>query len=86
MKKKMVFVQWMNCRYMSDHGYVFIHSIVEEVHSLSFNVKQEQEVMMRNHMAATLQDNLLNNDIATGRTGDILSTLITLEKVGRQWT
>uniref|UniRef100_A0A4W5L765 Ion transport domain-containing protein n=1 Tax=Hucho hucho TaxID=62062 RepID=A0A4W5L765_9TELE len=57
-----------------------LDSIVEEVHSLSFNVKQEQEVMMRNHMAATLQDNLLNNDIATGRTGDILSTLITLEK------
>uniref|UniRef100_A0A4W5LKP6 Uncharacterized protein n=1 Tax=Hucho hucho TaxID=62062 RepID=A0A4W5LKP6_9TELE len=55
-----------------------LDSIVEEVHSLSFNV--EQEVMMRNHITATLQDKLLNNDIATGHTRDILSTLITLEK------
>ena len=71
-------------RCISDHVYVFIHSIVEGVHSLSFNV--QQEVMMRNHMTATLQDKLLNNDIATGHTGDILSTFITLEKVRRQWT
>ncbi|XP_035612118.1 uncharacterized protein LOC118370965 isoform X2 [Oncorhynchus keta] len=61
--------------------------IVEGVHSLSFNV--QQEVMMRNHMTATLQDKRLNNDIATGHTGDILSsTLITLEKMeytSRRW-
>ncbi|XP_019905824.2 cation channel sperm-associated protein 4 [Esox lucius] len=54
--------------------------IVEEVHGLSFNAEQEQEVILRDQMAWTLQDNLLMNDIATGRTGDMLSTLITLEK------
>ncbi|KAJ7991879.1 hypothetical protein DPEC_G00288430 [Dallia pectoralis] len=57
-----------------------LESVVEEVHSLSFNVEQEHEVILRDQMAWSLQDNLLKNDIATGRTGDMLSTLITLEK------
>ncbi|XP_062301778.1 cation channel sperm-associated protein 4-like isoform X1 [Osmerus eperlanus] len=57
-----------------------LDSIVDELHSLSFNKEQEQEVILRNQVGASLQDNLWKNEIASGRTGDMLSTLITLEK------
>ncbi|XP_015204557.2 cation channel sperm-associated protein 4 isoform X1 [Lepisosteus oculatus] len=57
-----------------------LNSIVGEVQGISFNQEQEQEVIMRNKQASLLQDNLLMNEIATGRTGDMLSTLMILEK------
>ncbi|XP_031441058.2 cation channel sperm-associated protein 4-like [Clupea harengus] len=57
-----------------------LEKIVEAVHSLPFNREQENAVLMRDHNAATMTDSFLKNEVATGRTGDMLSTLIALEK------
>lgn len=56
--------------------------IVHEVHSLAFNREQENAVINRDKQAANMKDSFLKDDIATGRTGDMLSTLMALEKVG----
>ncbi|XP_062372186.1 cation channel sperm-associated protein 4-like [Sardina pilchardus] len=57
-----------------------LDKIVEEVHSLPFNREQENAVIMRDQRAAMLKNTILKDDIAMGRTGDMLSTLMTLEK------
>ncbi|KAG5260850.1 hypothetical protein AALO_G00297280 [Alosa alosa] len=57
-----------------------LDKIVEEVHSLPFNREQENAVIMRDQRAAVLKNTILKDDIAMGRTGDMLSTLMTLEK------
>uniref|UniRef100_A0A8D0GSC8 Cation channel sperm associated 4 n=1 Tax=Sphenodon punctatus TaxID=8508 RepID=A0A8D0GSC8_SPHPU len=58
-----------------------LNTIVQEVRSIRFNKEQEQEIILRNIRGANLSDSLLNNEVASGRSGDILSTLMTLEKV-----
>ncbi|XP_035385359.1 cation channel sperm-associated protein 4-like [Electrophorus electricus] len=57
-----------------------LQAVVDKVHSLSYNREKDKEMIMRNQMAASLQEDLFSNEIAMGRSGDILSTLITLEK------
>uniref|UniRef100_A0A7M4E462 Cation channel sperm associated 4 n=1 Tax=Crocodylus porosus TaxID=8502 RepID=A0A7M4E462_CROPO len=58
-----------------------LDAIVQEMRSLRFNQEQEQEMVLRNIQNANLSDDLLGNELASGRTGDILSTLITLDRV-----
>ncbi|XP_063043105.1 cation channel sperm-associated protein 4-like [Engraulis encrasicolus] len=57
-----------------------LESIVDEVHSLPFNLEQDNDVIMRDKNATSLKQSLLSDKIATGRQGDMLSTLMTLEK------
>ncbi|KAL2079516.1 hypothetical protein ACEWY4_025260 [Coilia grayii] len=57
-----------------------LEQIVDEVRSLPFNREQDNAVIMRDQNAASLKDSLLKNDIAMGRSGDMLSTLMALEK------
>ncbi|XP_041096508.1 cation channel sperm-associated protein 4-like [Polyodon spathula] len=57
-----------------------LDGIVEEVRGILFNREQEQEVIMRNKQVPMLNENLLMNEIASGKTGDMLSTLMMLEK------
>lgn len=54
---------------------------MEEVSNLPVNRKQEEEVMLQSQAAASVEENILSSKIASGRTGDVLSTLIALEKV-----
>ncbi|MGH0188110.1 UNVERIFIED_CONTAM: hypothetical protein FKN15_028079 [Acipenser sinensis] len=58
-----------------------LNGIAEEVRGILFNREQEQEVIMRNKQVPMLNENLLMNEIASGKTGDMLSTLMILEKV-----
>ncbi|CAL8296883.1 unnamed protein product [Lota lota] len=53
-----------------------LKSILKEVHSLPVNQEHEQEELIRR--SCTMAK--LNSDLAMGRSGDILSTLITQEK------
>ncbi|XP_058853524.1 cation channel sperm-associated protein 4-like isoform X1 [Acipenser ruthenus] len=57
-----------------------LNGIAEEVRGILFNREQEQEVIMRNKQVPMLNENLLMNEIASGKTGDMLSTLMMLEK------
>ncbi|KAL0961869.1 hypothetical protein UPYG_G00332690 [Umbra pygmaea] len=57
-----------------------LESIVEELHSISFNIEQDQEVLKRTQMSSALHEDILKNEITTGLSGDMLSTLIALEK------
>ncbi|KAL6489909.1 hypothetical protein MHYP_G00002540 [Metynnis hypsauchen] len=57
-----------------------LERIFEEVRNLPINRKQEEEVMVQSQMAASVEGNLLSSKIASGRTGDVLSTFIALEK------
>ncbi|KAG6932502.1 cation channel sperm associated 4 [Chelydra serpentina] len=58
-----------------------LNTIVKEVRSIAFNKEQEEERQLRNIQNTNLSDGLLCNEVAAGRSGDILSTLMTLEKV-----
>ncbi|XP_072518324.1 cation channel sperm-associated protein 4-like isoform X2 [Salminus brasiliensis] len=54
--------------------------IVDEVRNLPINKERELQAEREKEMAATLTDNLLGDDIASGQAGDILSTFIALEE------
>uniref|UniRef100_A0A8C0GTC6 Cation channel sperm associated 4 n=1 Tax=Chelonoidis abingdonii TaxID=106734 RepID=A0A8C0GTC6_CHEAB len=58
-----------------------LSTIVKEVRSIAFNKEQEEERVLRNIQNTNISDGLLGNEVAAGRSGDILSTLMTLEKV-----
>ncbi|XP_034609767.1 cation channel sperm-associated protein 4 isoform X2 [Trachemys scripta elegans] len=57
-----------------------LSTIVKEVRSIAFNKEQEEERVLRNIQNTNISDGLLSNEVAAGRSGDILSTLMTLEK------
>ncbi|XP_065277924.1 cation channel sperm-associated protein 4 [Emys orbicularis] len=57
-----------------------LSTIVKEVRSIAFNKEQEEERVLRNVQNTNISDGLLCNEVAAGRSGDILSTLMTLEK------
>ncbi|XP_036451899.1 cation channel sperm-associated protein 4-like [Colossoma macropomum] len=57
-----------------------LEQILEEVSNLPINRKQEEEVMLQSQAAASVEENILSSKITSGRTGDVLSTLIALEK------
>ncbi|XP_038233616.1 cation channel sperm-associated protein 4 [Dermochelys coriacea] len=57
-----------------------LSTIVKEVRSIAFNKEQEEERVLRNIQNTNISDGLLCNEVAAGRSGDILSTLMTLEK------
>ncbi|XP_074832539.1 cation channel sperm-associated protein 4 [Carettochelys insculpta] len=57
-----------------------LNAIVKEVRSIEFNKEQEEERVLRNVQNTTISDGLLCNELAVGKSGDILSTLMTLEK------
>ncbi|CAM4676102.1 unnamed protein product [Caretta caretta] len=57
-----------------------LSTIVKEVRSIAFNKEQEEERVLRNMQNTNISDGLLCNEVAAGRSGDILSTLMTLEK------
>ncbi|XP_019345807.1 cation channel sperm-associated protein 4 isoform X1 [Alligator mississippiensis] len=57
-----------------------LDAIVQEMRSLRFNQEQEHEMVLRNIQNANLSDDLLGNELVSGQTGDILSTLITLDR------
>nr|XP_034974637.1 cation channel sperm-associated protein 4 [Zootoca vivipara] len=59
-----------------------IDQIVDEVRSIKFNVDQEQEVVLRNIRGSTLSETMLNTDPMQARSRDVLSTMISLEKLG----
>nr|XP_060640604.1 cation channel sperm-associated protein 4-like [Anolis sagrei ordinatus] len=54
--------------------------IVQEVRSIRFNVEQEQEVVLRNIRGANISETVLGTDIMQGKPGDVLATLMNLEK------
>ncbi|XP_066571842.1 cation channel sperm-associated protein 4-like [Amia ocellicauda] len=56
-----------------------LNRIVAEVKALPINQKKVEEREMGLQRAAALRHNLLHNDVATGRSGDMLSTLLTLD-------
>uniref|UniRef100_K7GCD1 Ion transport domain-containing protein n=2 Tax=Pelodiscus sinensis TaxID=13735 RepID=K7GCD1_PELSI len=57
-----------------------LNAIVKEVRAIEFNKEQEEERVLRNVQNSTISEGLLSNEVAAGRSGDILSTLMTLEK------
>lgn len=58
-----------------------LHRIVQEVRSLKFNVEQEQEIVLRNIRGANISETMIANNTIYAKTGDVLSTLMNLEKV-----
>lgn len=58
-----------------------LHRIVQEVRSLKFNVEQEQEIVLRNIRGANISETMFANNTIYAKTGDVLSTLMNLEKV-----
>ncbi|KAL7879547.1 hypothetical protein SRHO_G00018010 [Serrasalmus rhombeus] len=57
-----------------------LERILEDVRNLPKNRKQEEEVVFQSQVAASVEENILSSKIASGRTGDVLSTFIALEK------
>ncbi|KAL7876521.1 hypothetical protein AOLI_G00114840 [Acnodon oligacanthus] len=57
-----------------------LERILEEVSNLPVNRKQGEEVMFQSQVAASLEGNILSGKITSGRTADVLSTFIALEK------
>ncbi|XP_075460082.1 cation channel sperm-associated protein 4-like isoform X3 [Ascaphus truei] len=58
-----------------------LDSLVDELRELKSNLEQEKEAEERSQWRSIISQHLLNNEIASGRKGDILSTLIALDKV-----
>ncbi|KAL7980428.1 hypothetical protein Chor_001582 [Crotalus horridus] len=58
-----------------------LDQIVQEVRSLKFNVDQEQEIVLRNIRGANISETMIANNTIYAKTGDVLSTLMNLEKV-----
>ncbi|MEE6484798.1 hypothetical protein FKM82_014042 [Ascaphus truei] len=58
-----------------------LDSLVDELRELKSNLEQEKEAEERSLWRSMISQHLLNNEIASGRKGDILSTLIALDKV-----
>ncbi|XP_034269640.1 cation channel sperm-associated protein 4 isoform X2 [Pantherophis guttatus] len=54
--------------------------IVQEVRSLKFNVDHEQEIVLRNIRGANISETMIANQTIYAKTGDVLSTLMNLEK------
>ncbi|XP_067386863.1 cation channel sperm-associated protein 4 [Emydura macquarii macquarii] len=57
-----------------------LNAIVKEVRSIEFNKEQDEERVLRNIQNTTISEGLFFSEVASGRSGDILSTLMTLEK------
>ncbi|XP_039190080.1 cation channel sperm-associated protein 4 isoform X2 [Crotalus tigris] len=57
-----------------------LDQIVQEVRSLKFNVDQEQEIVLRNIRGANISETMIANNTIYAKTGDVLSTLMNLEK------
>ncbi|XP_061453668.1 cation channel sperm-associated protein 4 [Rhineura floridana] len=55
--------------------------IIKEVRSIKFNVEQEQEIVLRNIRGTNISETVLNTDGIQGKPGDILSTLMNLDKM-----
>ncbi|KAI4880948.1 hypothetical protein NFI96_019593 [Prochilodus magdalenae] len=54
--------------------------IDEEVRAVPANRRHELELMRQWQAAATLEENILSSEVFSGRTGDILTTLMTLDE------
>ncbi|XP_070805899.1 cation channel sperm-associated protein 4 [Pituophis catenifer annectens] len=54
--------------------------ILQEVRSLKFNVDHEQEIVLRNIRGANISETMIANQTIYAKTGDVLSTLMNLEK------
>ncbi|XP_028675577.2 cation channel sperm-associated protein 4-like [Erpetoichthys calabaricus] len=54
--------------------------IIQEVQELPVNQGRQEEMMRRHQMMRKLSDSVLKDSVASGRSGDVLSTLIMLEK------
>ncbi|XP_032083635.1 cation channel sperm-associated protein 4 [Thamnophis elegans] len=55
--------------------------IVQEVRSLKFNLDHEQEIVLRHIRGANMSETMIANNTIYAKTGDVLSTLMNLEKV-----
>ncbi|XP_070620753.1 cation channel sperm-associated protein 4, partial [Erythrolamprus reginae] len=57
-----------------------LDQIVEEVRALKFNVEHEQEIVLRNIRGVNISETMMANNTIHAKTGDVLSTLINLQK------
>ncbi|XP_026558597.1 cation channel sperm-associated protein 4 [Pseudonaja textilis] len=57
-----------------------LDQIIQEVRHLKFNIDHEQEIVLRNIRGANISETMIANSTIYAKTGDVLSTLMNLEK------